>query len=164
MPSLAPPSRDLSDPRLPARPASGAAIAPRKAVRRVMPGPDAFDAYDGFVRSLDFLSSREASALIVAGDEVMDNLLTHGEIGEAGVTVLVRKRAGGLTLAFFVRSHGSFAAFAERHERDGTAPPRFDEAEGRWRGLGLSMCRNLTQSLGHRPGSAIDRIFLVFGA
>jgi len=138
-----------------------AAIA-RKASRRVMPGPGAFDEYDEFVRSLGFLTDREACALIVAGDEVMDNLLTHGEIGGSGVTVLVRKRASGLTLAFFVDGHREFAEFAAGLERVEASLPRFDERERRWRGLGLSMCRNIAKTIRYRPGGRVDRVFLGF--
>ncbi len=139
-------------------------VAPhaRKASLRVTPGPAAFDEYDGFVRSLGFLTDSEACALIVAGDEIMDNLLTHGEISGAGVTVLVRKRASGLTLAFFVDSHPEFAAFASDLERIEASLPRFDERERRWRGLGLSMCRNVAKTIRYRPGLRVDRVFLGF--
>jgi len=153
MPGLEP-SSPSSNP-----PPSGAALRARCRIRS---GLEAFDVYDGFIRSLHFLTEREACALIVAGDEVLDNLRTHGEIGREGVIVLVRKRPVGLTLAFFVESHQAFAAFAESLEREGVAPPRFDALEGRWRGLGLSMCRNLARSLCYRPGAFIDRIFLRF--
>lgn len=125
-----------------------------------MPGPQAFDEYDSFVRSLGFLSGREACALIVAGDEILDNLLTHGEIGPAGVVVLVRKRASGLTLGFFVESHPDFAAFAQVVNSEPTPPPRFNEGQRRWRGLGLTMCRTIAPSIQHRPGRDVDRIIM----
>ncbi|PKL24043.1 MAG: hypothetical protein CVV47_12335 [Spirochaetae bacterium HGW-Spirochaetae-3] len=128
----------------------------------VSPGPDAFDTYDGFVRSLGFLANSEACALIVAGDEIIDNLLTHGEVSEAGVTVLVRKRASGLTLAFFVDSHREFSEFASCLERVEASLPRFDERERRWHGLGLSMCRNVAKTIRYRPGLYVDRVFLTF--
>jgi hypothetical protein len=128
----------------------------------VLPGPAAFDAYDGFVRSLGFLSGTELCALIVAGDEIMDNLLTHGEIGPSGVTVLVRKRASGLTLAFFVDSHRQFAEFSSCLDADGPSGLRYDEGARRWRGLGLTMCRNIASAVRYRPGRSVDRIFLTF--
>jgi len=125
-----------------------------------MPGPLAFDEYDSFVRSLGFLSDREACTLIVAGDEILDNLLTHGEIGPAGVVVLVRKRASGLTLGFFVESHPDFAAFAQVVNNEPTPPPRFNAGQRRWRGLGLTMCRTIAPSIQHRPGLYVDRIIM----
>jgi len=126
----------------------------------VSPGPGAFDEYDSFVRSLGFLSATETCALIVAGDEIIDNLLTHGEIGRAGLTVLVRKRASGLTLAFFVDSHREFAEFSSGLESGEQSRPRFDANERRWRGLGLTMCRNIARTISYRPGTLIDRVIL----
>lgn len=125
-----------------------------------MPGPAAFDHYDGFVRSLTFLSGREVCTLLVAGDEILDNLMTHGEIGPAGVVVLVRKRHSGVTLGFFVESHPNFAAFAEALDRRPAPPPRFNPEQRRWRGLGLAMCRTIAPSIQHRPGLVVDRIIM----
>jgi len=133
-----------------------------RARTEVRPGTDAFDAYDGFIRSIGFLTDAQACALIVAGDEIMDNLLTHGEIGQAGVTVLVRKRASGLTLGFFVDSHREFADFASCLETREPSRPRFDQRERRWHGLGLTMCRNIASSVRYRPGLLVDRVILTF--
>ncbi|GAB1456043.1 MAG: hypothetical protein RBT62_04255 [Spirochaetia bacterium] len=126
------------------------------------PGPEVFDAYDTFIRSIPFLSSRQSSALIVAGDEILDNLLTHGEIGTQGVVVLVRRRPRTLTLGFFVEAHREFTEFAAYIERCLHYEPRFDSVSRRWRGLGLSMCRNIAASIHYRPGHLVDRIFLTF--
>ena len=126
------------------------------------PGPEVFDAYDSFIRSVPFLNSRQASALIVSGDEILDNLLTHGEIGQRGVVVLVRKRHSTLTLGFFVESHREFTEFVSCLERSLHYEPRFDAVSGRWRGLGLSMCRNIASSIYYRPGRQVDRVLLTF--
>ncbi len=140
-----------------------AKTCPVKARLTLVPGPAAFDSFDGFIRSLPFLSGEEACALIVSGDEIIDNLLTHGEVGASGVTVLVRKRAGGLTLGFFVQSHPEFAAFAACLEDEPPSGPRFDEGQRRWHGIGLTMCRNIASSICYRPGSGLDRVLLTFG-
>ena len=105
----------------------------------IQPGSDAFDRYDAFVRSLAFLTPLEACALIVTGDEIIDNLLTHGETGPAGLLVWVRKRPTGLTLVLLVESHVSFARFAAMLEREPGIEPRFDKRDRRWHGLGLKM-------------------------
>jgi len=128
----------------------------------VQPGPDAFDVLDGFIRSIAYLSETERLALIVTGNEIMDNLLTHSEIGKAGVTVLVRKRASGLTLAFFVESHVEFADFSSLVDQGEPLRPRFDQKERRWRGLGLTMCRNIATTVRYRPGLVVDRVILTF--
>ncbi len=126
------------------------------------PGPEVFDAYDTFIRSVQFLTSKQISTLIVAGDEILDNLLTHGEIGVQGLVVLVRKRHSTLTLGFFVESHREFTDFAAWLERSLHYEPRFDTVLRRWRGLGLSMCRNIASSIHYRPGRQVDRVFLTF--
>ncbi len=133
-----------------------------KARLKVLPGPSAFESYDGFIRSLPFLTKKEVSKLIVAGDEIIDNLLTHGEIGAGGMTTLVNKRPAYLTLAFFVESHYQFAAFATWLASKGMSGAHFDSVEGRWRGLGLTMCGNLASTVRYRPGEKLDRVFLTF--
>lgn len=130
----------------------------------VRPGPDAFEVFDGFIRSITYLSDAECLALIVTGDEIMDNLLTHSEVGHAGIEVLVRKRASGLTLAFFVESHPEFADFSSSLDSGEPLRPRFDQKERRWRGLGMTMCRNIATTVRYRPGSTVDRVLLTFDA
>jgi hypothetical protein len=133
-----------------------------KAKLCIKPGPDAFDRYDAFIRSLAFLSSAETCVLIVAGNEIMDNLLTHGETGSAGVMAWVRKRASGLTLVLIVEAHERFARFAATQESEPGIEPRFDERDRRWHGLGLKMCRNLAAKVSYRPGLIHDRVILTF--
>ncbi len=128
----------------------------------VQPGLDAFAVFDGFIRSIVYLSDAESLALIVTGNEIMDNLLTHSEVGQAGITVLVRKRASGLTLAFFVESHPEFAGFSSSLDTGEPLRPRFDQKERRWRGLGMTMCRNIATSVRYRPGLFVDRVILTF--
>jgi hypothetical protein len=133
-----------------------------RAVLCIQPGPDAFDRYDAFVRSLAFLTPPEACALIVSGDEIIDNLLTHGETGPAGLMAWVRMRCSGLTLVLLVESHAGFARFAAMLERKPGIEPRFDESDRRWHGLGLKMCRNLASQVSYRPGRKYDRVILSF--
>lgn len=139
-----------------------AKACPARARLNLVPGPAAFDSFDGFIRSLTFLSTGEICALIVSGDEIIDNLLTHGEVGASGVHVLVRKRAAGLTLGFFVQSHPEFAAFSSCLDAAQALGPYFDEGERRWHGIGLTMCRNIASSISYRPGSLFDRVLLTF--
>lgn len=128
----------------------------------VQPGLDAFVVFDGFIRSIEYLTAAERLALIVTGNEIMDNLLTHGEVGQKGITVLVGKRASGLTLAFFVQSHPEFADFSSSLDQGEPLRPRFDQKERRWRGLGMTMCRNIATTVRYRPGLSVDRVILTF--
>lgn len=128
----------------------------------VRPGSDAFAVFDGFIRSITYLTDEESLALIVTGNEIMDNLLTHSEVGHAGITVLVRKRVSGLTLAFFVESHTEFAEFSSSLDPEEPVRLRFDQKERRWRGLGMTMCRNIATAVRYRPGLSVDRVILTF--
>jgi anti-sigma regulatory factor (Ser/Thr protein kinase) len=128
----------------------------------IQPGPEAFDQFDAFVRTLAFLTPREVHTLIVTGDEILDNLLTHGETGPDGVKILVRKRSSGLTLLLLVESHARFARFAAMLEREPGIEPRYDAGDRRWHGLGLKMCRNLAAKVSYRPGLSRDRVILWF--
>ncbi len=135
----------------------------RNAARVRLPNrADAVMHYEDFVRSIAFLGQREKNALIVAGDEVVDNLFTHGEIGRKGIYALVRRRAGGITLGLFVQSHGRFRDFATSLEGARPNGPRYNPKLGRWHGLGLTMCRNLARSVRYRAGERLDRVFLEF--
>lgn len=118
--------------------------------------------FEAFVQSVDFLSERERSLLVVAGDEVVDNLLTHGEIGRKGISVLLRKRPDGLTLGLFVQSHYAFAQFTACLDETPPLGPRYNPDLRRWHGLGLTMCRNLTSSISYRAGEKLDRVFMTF--
>ena len=133
-----------------------------KAELCIQPGPDAFDRYDAFVRSLPFLSTTETCAMIIAGDEILDNLLTHGETGPSGVMAWVRKRASGLTLVLLVESHERFARFAAKLDSEPDVEPRFDKRDKRWHGLGLKMCRKLAAKVSYRPGLTRDGVILTF--
>jgi hypothetical protein len=124
--------------------------------------PEAVMHFEAFVRSLAFLTEREKMPLLVAGDEVVDNLLNHGEVGRQGIRAVVRKRANGISLGIFVQSHKRFAQFAACLDEDPPSGPRYNPQLRRWHGLGLTMCRNLARSVHYRAGERMDRVFLEF--
>lgn len=134
----------------------------RRAVARIEAESGAFDAFENFIASLRFVAAIEWLPARVAGTEILDNLLTHGEVGPLGVLVMARARPRYLTLAFFFEAHEAFAAFAARADAAAKAGPRYDEKTGRWRGLGLAMCGNLASAVTYRPGAEMDRVFLRF--
>lgn len=133
--------------------------------------------FEEFVDSLAFLSRDERNRFMLAGGEIFDNLIRHAEPLAAGsITVRCARRPhGGLMLAFYFKSP-AFADFAacsscgrteersaQAAEADGPEDemaPFFDPLIGRWRGIGLRMCRNLSTSLLLRSGSQMDRIFI----
>lgn len=121
--------------------------------------PTSVFALEEFVDSLDFLGRRERERLKLAGDEILDNLVRHSApLKGGGITVRAARRGDKIILGFFFRSPG-FASFAASC---GDPLPLFDPNHRRWRGIGMVMCRNLADSINLRPGSLLDRIFLVF--
>lgn len=114
---------------------------------------------DAFVRALSFLSVDERDRLLIVASEIFDNVISYSDrLRCRAVTIRVSKGAA-LRASFFFKS-SNFSVFA-RSERD--AEKRyFDEEKDRYRGLGLTMCRNLTSSMRFRPGLASDAITVVF--
>ena len=134
--------------------------------------------FEEFIDSLPFLSVAERNRLKLSGGEIFDNLIRHAEPLEGG-TIIVRcaRRPTGLVLAFYFRSP-AFASFAAcsscgkaepdlllagssaSSTGDDEMAPFFDPLIGRWRGIGLRMCRNLSTSLVLRAGPRMDRIYI----
>jgi len=121
--------------------------------------PESIFAYEEFVDGLDFLKRRERFRLKLAGGEILDNLVRHAAPMERDlVTIMAVGREKGIYLYFFFRSP-CFPAFAAGC---GDPEPFFDPSHGRWRGIGMVMCRNLSSALVMRSGSRVDRIILRF--
>lgn len=135
--------------------------------------------FEAFVEALPFLSANEKNKLKLAGGEIFDNLIRHAAPLEGEVAIIRAARRGArLYLAFYFKSH-AFAPYAASSSCGKTEPasllgfdstaeleyedaPFFDPLIGRWRGIGIHMCKNLTLSLSLRAGSRLDRIYLVF--
>ncbi|HUW42077.1 MAG TPA: hypothetical protein VMV90_13815 [Rectinemataceae bacterium] len=136
------------------------AVGTRLAARLVLDAsPVSVLSFEDFADGLEFLSHRERDRLKLAGEEILDNLLRHSAPLEGGgIAVRAARRTDSIALSFYFRSHG-FASFAS----NGGAPlPIFDPLHRRWRGIGMVMCRNLARSISFRPGSLVDRIFMIF--
>jgi hypothetical protein len=120
--------------------------------------------FESFIEGLAFLSPRERRLLLVAGGEMLDNIVKHGRpLRDDRLVARVRRGSGSspITLAFYFNARG-FAAFALESARYASGQPVFDPAHRRWRGFGLVMCRNLARRVAFRPGERLDRIFLDF--
>lgn len=141
--------------------------------------------FEEFIDSVAFLSQDERNRLKLAGGEIFDNLIRHAPPLEGGSVVLRCARRPGARpiLAFYFRSP-AFADFAAcsscgrtedlatpdaeaagsdslpKAEAEDEMAPFFDPLIGRWRGIGLRMCRNLSSSLLLRSGPRMDRIYI----
>lgn len=135
----------------------------RQATVRLRAEASAVLALESFLDGLGFLAPRERDRMKLAGDEILDNLVRHASpIGEGRVLVRAARRRDGPLLGFFFRSE-PFASFASLcYDLDPLFEPLFDPEDRRWRGIGLHMCRNLTEDICMRHGRLVDRIFLRF--
>ena len=138
-----------------------------EATRRLSARATGVFEFEDFVDSMDFISDDELNRMKLAGGEIFDNLLLHAlPLEHEAVLVRAARRAGRLSLAFYFKSE-AFAGYAAAFSRgrteceDGSAP-FFDPLIGRWRGIGLHMCRNLSKSLLLRSGPKLDRIYIAF--
>jgi len=131
----------------------------RKATLRLRAKPVEIMRLDGFVRGLPFLSVDERDRVLIVASEIFDNVISYSSrLRCRAVTIRVSKGTT-LRLAFFFKS-SNFSVFA-RSERD-SEKRYFDKGKGRYRGLGLTMCRNLTGSMRFRPGIATDTVIVIF--
>jgi hypothetical protein len=124
--------------------------------------PSSILAFEDFVGGLGFLAPRERDRLMLAGGEILDNIVKHASpVERRRVVARVRRGGDSILLGFYFRAH-SFAAFAAEDGLYADPEPFFDPAHRRWRGIGLVMCRNLARCVSFRPGELMDRIFLEF--
>jgi hypothetical protein len=137
--------------------------SPRAEARVVLEAlPPSILAFEDFIEGLAFLAPRERDRIMVAGGEILDNIVKHSyPVERRRIVARVRRGAGPIILGFFFRAH-SFAAFAALDSLKGSPEPLYDPAHRRWRGIGLVMCRNLAGRVAFRPGERMDRIFLEF--
>jgi hypothetical protein len=145
-------------------------MAPRLRARAAIvlgAAPSSILDFEGFVEVLSFLSPSERASLLVAGGEMLDNIVKHGAPLRFGrILATVRRYSGSapaIVLSFRFGSR-SFAAFAREGLAGYSGEPRFDPAVRRWRGLGLLMCRNIARRVELRPGRILDSIVIELGA
>lgn len=103
---------------------------------------------ESFIDSCGFLNPSAKNRLTLIATEIFDNVVTHNRFPFRrpvfiGVYAddIVRMRIRYSTLNFF-----------EMLRANRTTTPHFDRESGRYRGIGLRMCRNLAKSLRFRAG------------
>jgi len=164
-------------------PAQGERRRPAEATEVLVASAAGILDFEEFIDSVAFLSHDERNRLKLAGGEIFDNLVRHAPPLEGGSVVLrcARRHGARPVLAFYFRSpvFADFAACSScgrtegwtaaeaagtgdrpRAEAEDEMAPFFDPLIGRWRGIGLRMCRNLSRSLLLRSGPRMDRIYI----
>ncbi len=103
---------------------------------------------ESFIDNCRFLAPSARNRLTLIATEIFDNVVTHNRFPlRLPVSIAVcgdesiRMRISYATLNFF-----------EMVRANRTTSPHFDRESGRYRGIGLRMCRNLAKSLRFRAG------------
>ena len=114
-------------------------------------------------KKASFCTDCEKNKILLIASELIDNLITHGEISLLGVIVTIRIEQHRIICGIYVEAHKAFAEFSKRMEACKDNPdahkPWYDTREHRWHGLGLRMCENLADRLRYRAGKKMDRIY-----
>jgi hypothetical protein len=143
------------------KPASGADGAGRRGVVtiRFKAKPVEIMRLEAGVRALPFLADEERNRLLIVASEIFDNIITYSSRLRCRSVTLRVSKGEALTLTFFFKS-SNFSFFAA-NEKD-SEHRYFDKAVTRYRGLGLTMCRNLSRSMRFRPGVFSDSVIISF--
>jgi hypothetical protein len=143
--------------------------------------PEGIFDFEDFVDGVAFLEPAERARMKLAGGEIYDNLVRHALPLENNlITVRATRHGRKLFLAFYFKSK-VFAPYAACSDCGRAGPdtafelaaadpalaaveavPFFDPLIGRWRGIGIRMCRYLSESLLLRAGSRLDRVYIAF--
>ena len=60
-----------------------------------------------------FCNENERNKILITASELIDNLITHGEIGVLGVIVTLRIEKHRITCGIYVETHNAFAEFSK---------------------------------------------------
>ncbi len=112
---------------------------------------------EAFIDDIPFLAQEEKDRLKIIGTELLDNLISYSVGLKEGWINLSVSKGRGVSMIFHFKSQ-NFGLFA-RCERD-SERRYFDENSHRYRGLGLTMCRNLSRYIRFRTGTALDSIIV----
>lgn len=119
--------------------------------------PSELQRIEEFAESIPFLQGDERDRLKIVASEILDNIFSHSSRLRFRTVAVSVSKGSSLTLSFRFKS-GNFSRFA-RNERE-SERRYFDEEAGRYRGLGLAMCRNLSRSMSFRPGLFVDSVVI----
>jgi len=131
--------------------------------RRISLSPDLSNlpVLEEFMARCEFLDPNERQRATLVSAEFFDNIAVHNrrlrfDAVPDGVDVSVSKKKR-VTIRLRYRT----ANFAEIIRANRTVHPHFDVESGRYRGLGLRMCRNLSLSIRFRQGLFKSTIIII---
>lgn len=103
---------------------------------------------ESFINTCDFLTDDAKNRLTLIATEIFDNIVSHNRFPFSNVVKVSVAREGGTRLRIV---YGTFN-FGEMIRANRVVSPHFDRQSGRYRGIGLRMCRNLAVSVVFRRG------------
>lgn len=103
---------------------------------------------ESFINTCDFLPDDAKNRLTLIATEIFDNIVSHNRFPFKNTVLVSVYREGEIRLRI---AYGTFN-FKEMIRANQVVTPHFDRESGRYRGIGLRMCRNLASSVVFRRG------------
>ncbi len=123
---------------------------------RLLPEYANIPVLESFINTCDFLPQDAKNRLTLIATEIFDNIVTHNRFPfRKQVSLWVRADS-------CVRLRISYGTcnFGEMIRANRTVAPHFDRDSGRYRGIGLRMCRNLAATVRFRRGLCSGTILI----
>ncbi len=120
----------------------------RKCRIRLYPQYENLLSLETFIRACPLLSEESRHRAVLIATEYFDNIISHSKcLNFLPVSIVVSSNA-----VIRLRLSYSSVNFNEMVSGHMTASPHFDIPSGRYRGLGLRMCRNLSRHIEYKKG------------
>ena len=111
---------------------------------------------EDFIQNCKVLNNDEVKKLLIISTELVDNIVSYSS-GHSENVIKVRIYKGMNTSILFVFHSSSFSVFVSKlHKMDVI----FDKNINRYRGMGMKMCYNLSESIHYRISNNYNAIRL----
>ena len=112
---------------------------------------------EDFITACPFLVGEERNRAMLLATEYFDNIVAYSKSVLPG-KVDVSLERDSKTRVFIKYSTRNFSDMVRASE---TTKPYFDPGTGRYRGLGLLMCRNLSSSIEYKKGLFKSSVIII---
>lgn len=134
----------------------------KKTLRHIRLTPDYanLNVLESFIAGCDFFTPAEINRAMLISTEYFDNIVEHSRsLGNGDVHIVLAKNTetGHSSIRFRYSTRNFFQMIRGAH----TARPHYDSSAGRYRGLGLRMCRNLASDIRYRQGLLKSSIIII---
>lgn len=112
---------------------------------------------EDFITSCPFLSGEESNRAMLLATEYFDNIVAYSKSVWPGKVDVALERGERILVSITYPTLN----FSDMVRASGTTKPYFDPGTGRYRGLGLLMCRNLSTSIEYRKGLLRSSVIII---